>query len=267
MNLKILILSILILPVLSCEKVVDINLNDAAPKLIIEGSISDQPASCIVKLSKTINFDEPNVFPAVKGSFVTITDNLGHSATLSETEPGVYKVTSYPGISGRTYTISVTAEGNTYMASSTMPERVAIDSLTQGSFNMGHFGRSGILKYVKINFTDPAGKSNFYRFRDKVNGRISNTIEIDNDILRDGNSMSREIEYDEPGLQSGDIVTAYLQTIDKDVFSYLSQLNETIGQGTRGPTASPGNSPTNFTNGAIGYFSAYAVSSKTVIVK
>ena len=43
---------------ISCTKVVTINLNSAAPKIIIEGNISDQPASCSVKLSKTVNFNE-----------------------------------------------------------------------------------------------------------------------------------------------------------------------------------------------------------------
>jgi hypothetical protein len=256
-----------VLSISSCTKVVDINLNDAAPKIIIEGSISDQASSCFVKLSKTVNFDEPNIFPAVTGSLVIITDDFGNKATLTEATTGIYTAPSYKGVAGRTYTISITAEGKTYTANSTMPDMVAIDTIIQDSFFMGNYGGGGIVKFVSIQYQDPEGKNNYYRFVEIINGTVSIAIRIDNDLLRDGNTITEEIVQIDPRLQTGDSVIIFLQTIDKGVFDYFAQLTQITGEGYGGQAASPANPTSNFNNGALGYFSAYAVRSKSIVIK
>ena len=261
------IILLAVLSILACTKVVDINLNDSAPKIIIEGSISDQPLSCFVKLSKTVNYNELNIFPAVTGSLVTITDNFGNTATLTETTEGIYTAPSFHGVVGRTYTISITAEGKTYTAISIMPDKVTIDTIIQESFFMGSLRGGGIIKYVKIQYLDPAGKNNYYHFVEKINGTINNAILIDNDLLRDGNTITQEIVRIDPSLQTGDSVIVFLQTIDKGVFDYFAQLSQITDQGYGGQTASPANPISNFNNGALGYFSAYAVRSKAIVIK
>lgn len=264
-----LILSIILLPVLlisSCTKVVNINLNDSTPKIIIEARISDQPSSCFVKLSKTVNFDEPNIFPAVTGALVIITDDFGNIATLTETTTGIYTAPSYQGFAGRTYSVSITAEGKTYTANSTMPDKVAIDTIIQDSFFMGNYGGGGIIKFVSIQYQDPEGKNNYYRFVEIINGTVSNDIRIDNDLLRDGNIITQEIVRIDPSLQTGDNVMVFLQTIDKGVFDYFAQLNQITGEGYGGQAATPANPTSNFNNGALGYFSAYAVRSKAIVI-
>lgn len=269
MKIYILILSIIlpaVFSILSCTKVVDINLNAAAPKIIIEGSISDQPSSCFVKLSKTVNFDELNIFPVVTGSLVNIKDDFGNTATLTETTAGIYTAPSFQGVEGRTYTISITADGKTYTANSTMPEKVAIDTIIQDSFSMGSFGGGGIIKFVSIKYQDPEGKNNYYRFVEIINGTVSNAIRIDNDLLRDGNTITEEIVQIDPRLQTGDSVIVFLQTIDKGVYDYFAQLNQITGEGYGGQVATPANPTSNFNNGALGYFSAYAVSTKAIVI-
>ena len=76
--------------IVSCTKVVDINLNSATPKIIIESGLGDKPGYCTVKLSKSVNYNEPNVFPEVTGATVFVTDNLGNVSTLNETTQGMY---------------------------------------------------------------------------------------------------------------------------------------------------------------------------------
>jgi hypothetical protein len=254
-----------IFSLVSCTKVVNINLNASSPRLIIEGSVSDQPASCSVKLSKSVNFDEPNTFPEVTGASVFISDDKGNHATLIESKPGSYSAPAFPGVPGRTYTLSVTSEGKTYTAVSTMPNAVAIDSISQDSFTMG-FGRGTKVKYVRIQYHDPKGIENNYRFVEKINGSFSNSIYADNDLLRDGNVVTQEIIHTDPSLQTGDSIVIFLFTIDKPVFNYFEQLRH-ITQGFGGQTATPANPVTNLTNGALGYFSANAIRSKSIVIK
>ncbi len=251
---------------LACTKVVDINLNDAAPKTIIEGGLSDKLASCSVKISKTINFDQPNDFPAVTGALVTITDEFGEQATLTETTPGLYKADFYRGTAGKTYTVSVNAEGKTYTASSTMAYPIAIDTLIPQRITFDRFGKTETLNYVKIQYQDTRWEENYYRFIEKINRTISTEIMIDNDMLRDGSVISQQIYSENPPIQEGDTITVYLQTIQKDIFNYFSQLNQVTSQDRGGQSAAPANPTSNFSNGALGYFSAYSVRSKRIII-
>jgi hypothetical protein len=251
---------------LSCTKVVDINLNDAAPKIIIEGGLSDIPASCSVKVSKTVNFDQPNDFPPVTGAVVTITEDFGDKTALTEISAGLYKADLYRGISGKTYTVSVTAEGKTYTASSKMAYPTAIDTIIPERVSWERFGKTETLNYVIIKYQDPKFQDNYYRFIEKINSTISTDIMIDNDILRDGNVINQQIYSENPLVQEGDTITIYLQTIEKDIYNYFEQLRQVTSQDRGGQPAAPANPTSNFNNGALGYFSAHAVRSKKIIM-
>lgn len=260
------VILIVVLQSLSCTKVVDINLNDSSPKIIIQGSISDQRSSCIVKLSETINFDEPNIFPAVTGAVVVIRDNVGNSAILNETSPGIYTAPLFRGVAGRTYFISIISEGKTYSASSTLQYPVNIDTILQDSFTMGSFGGGGIIKFLKVQFYDQEGLDNYYRFVEEVNGIISNSIHLEKDLLNDGNNITQEIVRIDSPFQTGDSVVVYLQTIDRPVFDYLYQLSQ-ITNGYGDQSAPPANPVSNFGADALGYFSAYSVRHKEIVIR
>jgi hypothetical protein len=251
---------------LSCTKVVNINLNDSAPRIIIEGEISDQRSSCYIRLSKSVNFNEPNTFPPVTGALVTINDDQGNKSELTETSAGYYIAPSYRGAFDRTYTVMVTAEGKTYTASSKMNMPVTIDFIGQDVFNFNGFGAPGKIIFVKIQYVDPAGITNYYRFVEIINGKVSDEILVDNDVLRDGNNITQEIFRRDPTLNPGDSVTILLEAIDKNVYNYFSQLNQ-ITENFGGQSATPANPTSNFDNGAFGYFSAYSVRSKSIIIK
>ena len=75
----------------SCTKVINVNLNNANPNIVIEGIVSDAPGPYQVKLTQTVNFSDPNIFPPVTGAIVKITDSiLGVTDSLTEAVPGTY---------------------------------------------------------------------------------------------------------------------------------------------------------------------------------
>jgi hypothetical protein len=253
----------------ACTKVIDINLNASAPRIIIEASLSDQPASCSVSLSKTVNYNEANVFPAVSGAIVTISDNIGNSVTLTETTPGKYSDALFQGVVGRIYTLSVSAEGKTYSAVSTMPAPVSIDTIVQDSISGNPFGQGSGPKdiFVWVVYHDPPVITNYYRFVEVINHHVSTGIFISNDELRDGNYIARRISERDSTLRKGDSVTIQLQSIDKAVYNYLDQLEQVTGGGFGGQTATPANPISNIDNEALGYFSVYSVKSKRIVIQ
>jgi hypothetical protein len=58
----------------ACTKVINIDLNSSNQQIVVEAKIADDALPCTVKLSKSINFSNPNVFPAVEGAIVKISD-------------------------------------------------------------------------------------------------------------------------------------------------------------------------------------------------
>src|SRR5580692_11732163 len=118
---------ICILLATSCQKVINIDLNSASPAIVIVGNVNDQPGPYTVTLSQTVNFSENNTFPPVTGAFITIADNAGTTDTLIESPPGTYNTKKLVGVDGRTYTLKVIANGQTYTSTSIMPQAVPFD--------------------------------------------------------------------------------------------------------------------------------------------
>lgn len=92
----------------SCEKVIDVKLDDADKKFVVDAVLTDQAGDCMVKLSQTKNFNEDNTFNGFSGAAVTIKDPEGNITTLAETAPGVYTNTTLKGASGKAYELTVT---------------------------------------------------------------------------------------------------------------------------------------------------------------
>lgn len=251
----------------SCQKVIDINLNAAAPQIVIEGSVNDQPGPYYVNLSQTVNFSETNVFPPVTGALVKISDNTGLTDILTEVSPGSYRTSTLQGVPGRSYTLSVSANGKNYSSLSTMPAPVTIDSLNIVTI----MGFGSPRKRLEAHFHDPAGLDNFYRFAITHFVLINHVVQysilqksnsITSDKLQDGALMTYNLSG-RNSLISGDSIVVALETIDKGVYDYL----RTLGQAdNNAASATPANPTPNISNGALGYFSAYAVRSKGIIV-
>lgn len=246
----------------SCEKVILVDLNSTDPKIVIEAEIADQ-SYCTVKLSQTVNFDQPNVFPAVTGATIKLSDNLGNTETLIEASAGNYIGATLSGVPGRIYNIEITTNGKTYKASSTMPQALNIDTLIIEDYT-GHI--SG--KVVNAKYTDPLNTVNFNRFLLFVNSVNKGLVVINDDRILNGEVISQPIPAPSEQiikLNTGDTVLVYLQTIDEGAYEYFRTLKQLIGGGHSGPA--PANPRSNIDNGALGYFSAYSVKSKSIVIQ
>jgi hypothetical protein len=245
----------------ACEKVIDIDLNSAAPEIVIEGTVIDQAGPYYVRLSKTVNFDQPNTFPPVSGAIVTISDNLGNSDILTESSAGIYQTTSMAGVPGRNYFLKVEHAGKEYQASSSMAPPVSIDTITVDSISF-----AGVTsKFLNVSFADVLEVKNYYRLIEIINGDTLSIINITNDDFEDGKQITMPIFSDEdPKLKSGDNVVVLLQCIDENVYTYFGELMQVVNGG--GQSSAPANPTSNINNHALGYFSAYSVTSKSIVV-
>ncbi len=241
----------------TCKKVVHLELNTASPSIVIQGNVYDHAGPFVVKISRSVNFYDPSVYPAVSGANVTISDNLGHSDQLTEKAPGMYVTSILLGIPKTTYTLKVNVGGQSYSASSTMPEAVEIGAIT---FQKSLFGDN---IYPGINFADPPNISNYYRLIYSVNNVLYPDINVTDDKLSEGKTIAYVIRPADTDtkLKSGDNVTIWLESVDESVYEYFRTAGREGGQ-----SASPANPTSNISNGALGYFNACSVRVHSAIV-
>jgi hypothetical protein len=242
----------------SCEKVIDLHLDTSSSQVVIQGNVYDQPGPYTVKISKSVNFDESNVYPVVTGATVVISDNAGNSDTLTEASSGIYITSALQGVPGRTYTLTVKTDGQTYTASSTLPNAVEMDSIYMEK------SRFGNEKQITIDFTDPANIDNYYRLIEFVNNTQQDQFYAASDKLYQGEEISYSFmsQDNDNKLETGDKVTIWLECVDKFVYEYFRTAGREGGQ-----SASPANPTSNVSNGALGYFNACSVRTISIIAK
>jgi Domain of unknown function (DUF4249) len=249
--------AVLAITLASCEKVVNVDLKNAEPKIVIEGIVDDSGDAAKVVISKSVPFSSLSNYPAITGATVKITDNAGNTYTLAETQPGTYTNALLTGVPGRTYTLAVTAEGKNYTAACTMPQPVNMDTLYQDSITVAKK-----TVFVTAEFTDPAGFGNSYHFVEKVNGKRNKTIFITDDLFQDGGIIGNELLDEDLKLRAGDVVEVEMQCIDRVIYRYLRGLQDLQFNSTV-----PANPDTNISNNALGYFSAHTSQKKTMVIR
>lgn len=252
----------------SCEKVIDVNIKDADKVYVIEGVLTNRTGGCQVLVSHTKNFSDNNSFAGVSGAQVRITDSNGVQHTIPETSTtGVYALPSFAGVQGMRYSLKVTIGGQVFTASSTMPRRVFLDTI----FIRDNSFFNETYKLANVQYSDPPGKGNNYRFLQYVNGVKTNAIFISNDDLYDGRTVDTQLfPQDSDGkdtinIKSGDSVKVEMLCIDAQVYKYWYSLDQNATGDTN--TASPANPVTNISGGALGYFSAHTYQTKTIKVQ
>lgn len=250
----------------SCQKVIQIDLNSKDPQIVIEAEVTDDTLTPqTVKITKSVNISESNTFPTVSGAAVSISDNLGNNVTLNETSPGVYQNSTLYGYSGRTYYLTVVAEGKTYTSVCTMPAKVPLDSILVGDGGLGGFGPGGGAKTVTPIFQDPIGRGNYYRFKLLKNDTVSNSLFLFDDEIVDGGINNRPLNSNDIQIRTNDTVKVKMMCITQAVNLYFYSMS----QNGSGPAASatPANPVTNIEGATLGYFSAHTVQIKQVIIQ
>jgi len=263
-NIKYLI-PFFILSIVSCTKDIHVNLNDAAPQIVITGEVNNAAGPYLVRITKTVNFSVSNTFPPVSGATVKITDSTsGQTDLLTETSSGVYTTQLLPqGTPGHTYQLFISVGGQTYTAISTMPQIVSLDSVTfEHKTDLG-----GTTINAIPNFQDPPGVANYYSFTEYINNKLFNkAIFVFEDRLSDGRYVTSPLSMDSAYLKTGDNLQLEMRCVDKNTYNYFNEF-ASILDASNFQSAAPANPVTNISNNALGYFSANTIQSKSVIVK
>ena len=262
MKLK-LFLFISIIVSFGCQKVLNINIKNPNAKIVIDGVITDGMGPYFVTVSRTTDINLAAQYSIKDNAKIYIWDDFGQRDTLIKIKNGVYQTVALRGIIGRTYHIEVHIDNKIYTASNKIPNKINLDQIELDSLSF-----NGINIYSIIpKFTDPLSTGNFYRFVQKINDTLDNTIYLLSDNTNNGLvnktpliSINAAIR-----IKRNDSVRVEMQCINKEEFEYFSTLSQQTNFGINANTA-PSNPKTNFNGDVLGFFSCHSSEFKSIRV-
>ena len=273
----------------SCERAVTFDLDDVAPKLVVEATIENgqQP---IVILTRSLNFFSTISPDQLANSFVRNAEVYISNGTSThrlrefEVSLGGYSLyyyandpaspgTSFVGELNKQYSLRIFANGQEYTSQTTIPFITKrVDSLF---WKPVPGDTSKVILMVKA--TDPPGFGDYIRYFTKRNNEpfYPAVNSVFDDQVIDGTTYEVEVErgvdrnfdlYDGYSFfDKGDTITFKLSNIDKATFDFWRTMEysySSIGN----PFATPTRVLSNISGNALGYFGGYASQFHTIIV-
>lgn len=244
----------------SCEDVVDVDLDTAPPKLVIEAAINWEKGSSgrqqIIRLTTTTGYFEDSV-PTVSGAVVFVKNSKNQQFNFTEfNKSGNYICNDFKPEIDETYTLKVVSSGNTYTASETLKSVAPITRMEQK--NDGGFTGQDI--EIRSYFTDPADEDNYYLFKYVYSSQVTSNFYVSEDKFYQGNEIFSSTDDDD--LKAGDEIEVTHLGISKQYYNYMNILVSIAGSNIGGPFQSPpatvkGNiiNTTDKSNYPLGYFS------------
>ena len=261
-----------ILTITSCEKVIDVDLETAPEKIVIDAAIQWKKGTTgneqKIKLTTTAPYFNTTV-PVFSGATVTVTNNTNNAIfTFTETpNTGNYLCNNFVPIIGNSYTLKVLANNQFYTATDTLlatPTITDVEQKTVSGFN------ANIIQ-IKYFYQDNGLENNYYLLTVKQNNLIVPEFGVTDDKFFQGNQMFGF--YNEENLKPTDILDLSVQGISESYFNYMNKLISISNSGGNPFSTPPATLRGNLKNETIpknfplGYFSLGEVDTKNYTVQ
>ncbi|OXA81926.1 hypothetical protein B0A58_00955 [Flavobacterium branchiophilum NBRC 15030 = ATCC 35035] len=247
---------------IGCQDVVDVKLDTATPKLVVDAVIKWQKgtsgATQMIKLSTTNDYYS-NIVPVVSGATVYITTSNGTTFNFIETNAntGVYICNNFAPIINQNYQLHILYKGETYSASDRLMAAPSFNTNVE-QIEVPGFGGTNVIQ-VKCFFQDNPLENNYYLTGVKQDIKVTTDYRAIDDKFFQGNQMFRF--YTDKDLKTGSILQYSLQGISLEYYNYMNKLIEVSGSSGGSPFSTPpatlrGNitNQTNESNYPLGYF-------------
>jgi len=249
---------------ISCEDVIDVEVQNAPERLVIEASLDWEKgttgANQTIKLSTSSTyFAEDQSSPVTTATVKVTNTNTSEEFIFDNQNNGTYTITTFNPIVENTYTLEVIYKDEVYTATENLKpvtDITRVEQSTEKGFN------DEVLE-VSVYFTDPEEEENYYLFKFKEDGDLFFELEDGDDEFINGNEVDWWYEKDEDDNQgeftTGDRVELEMYGISEGYFNYIRTLieqSEGVGLFGTTPVALKGNciNQTNSDNYAHGYF-------------
>jgi dimeric dUTPase (all-alpha-NTP-PPase superfamily) len=275
----------------SCVEPFDIKTNNSPPLIVVYGHLTNEFAYHEIQISASSPYFDTKLNQSISGADVQIISSENEVFYFKETIPGRYfTIDKVAGSPGATYSLNVEVDFDndgikeTYSASSTMLSAVKVDSV-----ELKHIKLMGY-QFYSLNFyaQDPPSEDYYlgrYKINDSsvltninqlssirditFNGRYINGQAIqrfrdinDKDIIEKENDDTDNNIY----IGVGDTIAFSLCHIEKGYYDFIHQCQKEISGENPFFGGPASNIATNISNGGLGYFTTYAVSTVETVL-
>ena len=244
---------------LSCIKVVEVDLATAEPKLVIDASIDWIKGTAgneqKIKLSTTTGYYSAT-FPTVSGAEIVITNSANTVFSFIE-DPGTgeYRCSNFHPVIGETYTLKVVLNGEFYTATETCIGVPDIENNIEQNSSGGFGGDEMEITYY---YQDKGNEGNYYLHRILSPVSTFPDYKAEDDENSQGNLM--QAYFSDKELKAGDHINIRLYGISKRYYDYFRKLLAASGADAGPFQTTPGSvrgniiNQTHLANFAYGYF-------------
>jgi len=284
----------LLISLLSCEKDIEIELDDSTVSLVVDASIENGKPPVVI-LSKSFNYFaqiDPSILSKsfVRNAAVYVSDGIKRTKlredSITSQGTSLYFYTNDPaapqswiiGNTNTAYTLDITADGREYRASTTIPAfNRQIDSLWWESPKGPLQPEDSNRVLLMLRGTDKPGLGSYVRYFTKVNNEpfLPGLNSVFDDQVIDGTTytvtvdrgLDKNADFKPENLyfNRGDTVVFKLADIDKKTYDFWRTLEFSF-QSVGNPFSSPVKVLGNVSGGALGCFAGYAAQFRQIII-
>lgn len=270
----------------ACEKEITVDMPIPENKIVVEAAIEEGQYAWAF-ISKTAAYFAPvdsaiimNMI--VKNAVVVVSDGTEQDTMHLSLDPYTFPYLKYVGSriigqAGKQYWITITVDGKTYRAKTTIPHAVALDSLKFKPDN-----NQDTLGFIWLYLKDPDTLGNYYRAFTKILGKDSVFLHpypsVSDDRFFNGQKAEYQLfrgrnplednNYNPQGLDSagvarwyfraGETVIVKITQIDNQHYRFWYSMEQQF-MTDGNPFATPTSLKTNIEGGAIGVWGGYGV--------
>lgn len=213
---------------LSCEDVIELDLDSAPPKLVIDASIDwvkNTPGNeQKIKLTTTTSYYATE-FPTVSGAIIYVTNSDNTVFNFVESSnPGEYICTDFLPEIGETYTLTITVNDTTYTATETLIGTPPID---ENIIQNNEGGFAGDELEIRYSYQDDGAQENYYMTGIKSNRVAFPEYWLVSDELLQGNRIEQFYAHED--LEIGDSLNIKLYGVSKRYYDYFGKVLNAAG--------------------------------------
>lgn len=255
----------------SCTEVVNIEVPNAGPRLVVEASINwikgttgeDQT---ITLRTSTAYFDANNDVPVIGAQVKVVNTNNNVEFVFNDQGNGTYITNSFVPVLNETFKLEIIYNGKTYEATETLIPVVAIKKIEQTTDK----GDNTTDKEVTIYFDDPLNEENHYLGEFLTANEPVPVLDPLSDSFSNGNQIF--MEYENKDFEVGSTLNISLYGISKQYYNFIDLLVRQSSSGgpfTSTPAQLKGNckNPTDLNEEVLGYFRLGEVVKADYVIK
>ena len=257
----------------ACTERIELELDQTFTRLVVDGSISNEPAHHMVRLTTSTGYFFNQEPPPVRGAIVHLIHGDKRILFSELTAAGGYYALPalFKAKPGETYQLDIRLNrevggASRYSATAEMPTtEFQLDSIQM------EYNERFDFWLVKVYALDPPTRD-FYKFETYLNSLAGNDTTMRTSATPDRFFNGRNTNgfsvafFDGELLAVGDTITLAMSAVTEDYFNFYSELRS--GSGFSNPlfAGPPANIRSNIEVGGLGYFSARKVARTKVIV-